>query len=157
MTELGTLENRVYKNVSIQERGEVMGLFKDNFCKILLTVELVGYELVLLKYEISFYFALWRLSWTEEVELRKLTKDLLDREIIRHSSSPYASRIVLVPKKDRGMRLCIIYRELNKLTVKEHFSIFRIDDQLDRLLRNKYFSSLDLKTGLHHLKLMKIL
>lgn len=113
-----------------------MDLFKGYFGKISKTIEPdTEYEMrITVKNDFAFYFAPQRLSCAEKVELRKITGELLDRGIIRHSSPPYASQTVLVPKKDGSLRLCVDYRELNKITLKEHFPIPGIDDQLDRLV-----------------------
>ncbi|XP_011859685.1 PREDICTED: uncharacterized protein LOC105557126 [Vollenhovia emeryi] len=73
-------------------------------------------------------------------------------QIIRTSDSPYAFPIVLVRKKDGESRLCIDYRELNKITVRDNFPTPLIDDHLDRLRGKSYFSSLDLRNGFHHVK-----
>jgi len=78
--------------------------------------------------------------------------DLLKENIIRPSNSPYASPIVLVHKKNGELLLCIDYRELNKITIKDNFPTPLIEDQLDRLRDKQYFTSLDLRNGFHHVK-----
>lgn len=97
-----------------------------------------------------FHFAPARLSQVEKVQLRQIIDDLLTREIIRPGSSEYASRTVLVRKKDGRMRLCIDYRELNKITAKDNYPLPIIEDQIDSLRGKRYFSLLDLKDGFHH-------
>lgn len=114
----------------------------------------VEYEMKInLNHEIPFYFSPRRLSWAEKTELKKILDNLLAENIIRPSTSPYASQVVLVPKKDKSLRLCIDYRELNKLTVKEHYPLPVIDDYLARLHGKNYFTCLDLKAGFHHVKI----
>ena len=80
-------------------------------------------------------------------EVKKLLQDLLDRTIIKKSSSPYASPVVLVQKRDGSIRLCIDYRKVNSLTVKDAFPLPRIEETLEILAGSKFFSSLDLAHG----------
>lgn len=81
----------------------------------------------------------------------ELVKDhinqLLEAQVIRESSSPYASPIVLVKKKDGSMRMCVDYRQLNNKTRKDAFPLPRIDESLDALTGARWFSTLDLASG----------
>ncbi|PIK53305.1 Septin-8-A [Apostichopus japonicus] len=72
---------------------------------------------------------------------------MLESGAIRESHSPYASPIVVVKKKDGSIRLCIDYRKLNQDTVKDSYSLPRIEESLDALKGAKWFSSLDLQSG----------
>ena len=72
---------------------------------------------------------------------------LLESQVIRESSSPYASPIVLVRKKDGGLRLCVDYRLLNSKTRKDAFLLPRIEESLDALSGARWFSTLDLASG----------
>lgn len=72
---------------------------------------------------------------------------LLEAEVIRESSSPYASPIVLVRKKDGSLRLCVDYRQLNNKTRKDAFPLPRIDESLDALTGARWFSTMDLASG----------
>ena len=80
-------------------------------------------------------------------EASRLLKDMLDRKIIQPSSSPWASPIVLVPKKDGSVRFCIDYRKVNAVTRRDAYPLPRIDDTLDTLAGAKWFSTLDLVSG----------
>lgn len=93
----------------------------------------------------------YRLSHAERAEVRSMVDDLLQNEIIRESSSSYASPIIIVKKKTGDKRLCVDYRALNNKTVKQHYPIPRIEDQIDRLAGNIYFSALDLASGYYQI------
>nr|VZI39327.1 unnamed protein product [Spirometra erinaceieuropaei] len=88
-----------------------------------------------------------RLPIFYQKELDALINDMLSRNIIRPSQSPWSSPIVLVKKKDGSMRLCIDYRKLNAVTKKDSFPLPRIDTTLDALAGNIMFSTLDLASG----------
>nr|VZI35503.1 unnamed protein product [Spirometra erinaceieuropaei] len=80
-------------------------------------------------------------------EFNKLLDELLQAKIIQPSLSPWASPIALVPKKDGSVRLCVDYRRLNAVTVRDSFPLPRLDDTLDALGNAAWFSTLDLKSG----------
>lgn len=90
-----------------------------------------------------------RLSYRERQEVQKTIDELLAEGVIRPSDSPYASPIVLVRKKDGTLRMCVDFRALNKVTVRDHFPLPVIEDCLEYLGGKKYFSTLDLKSGFH--------
>ncbi|GJQ97339.1 putative reverse transcriptase domain-containing protein [Tanacetum coccineum] len=71
---------------------------------------------------------------------------------IRASSSPWEAPVLFVKKKDGSFRTCIEYRELNKLTIKNHYPLPRIDDLFDQLQGSHYFSKIDLRSGYHQLR-----
>ena len=73
--------------------------------------------------------------------------EMLDKGIVEHFSSPWASPIVLVSKQDRSTRFCVDYRRLNSITKLDECPLSRIDDSLNLLSGMKYFSTLDLATG----------
>lgn len=86
-------------------------------------------------------------------EVRNHLQQLLSAGIIRRSHSPYASNVVLVKKKTGELRLCIDFRELNQRTIKDSYSLPRVDEILDFLSGNKYFSILDMKSGYHQIEI----
>ena len=77
----------------------------------------------------------------------RMVEEMLDQGVIQPSSSPWASPIVLVKKKDGGMRFCVDYRRLNHVTKLDEFPLPRIDDTLDLLAGARYFTTLDLASG----------
>ena len=79
-------------------------------------------------------------------KVKKLLDDLREKVIISPSKSPRASPIVLVPKKDGSIHLCIDYHKVNEITQKYAYPIPRLDDTLDTLAGAKWFSTLDLKS-----------
>lgn len=80
-----------------------------------------------------FFFRPRRLSVYEKNEVDKIIDDLLSKNIIRRSMSEYSFPIILVSKKPSGIRMCIDYRELNKITTRDNFPLPLIDDQIDKL------------------------
>ena len=89
----------------------------------------------------------YRLSFIEQEELKKQLKQLLNSKLIRPSSSPFGSPVLFVKKKENTLRMCIDYRALNNITIKNRYPLPRIDDLLDQLSQAKYFSKLDLTSG----------
>ncbi|GJS22547.1 putative reverse transcriptase domain-containing protein [Tanacetum coccineum] len=94
----------------------------------------------------------YRLAPTKMKELVKQLKELSDKGFIRPSSSPWEAPILFVKKKDRSFRMCIDYRELNKLTVKNRYPFPRIDDLFDQLQGSSIYSKIDLRSGYHQLR-----
>ncbi|XP_073066007.1 uncharacterized protein [Primulina eburnea] len=94
----------------------------------------------------------YRLAPTEMKELKTQLQDLLDKGFIRPSSSPWGAPVLFAKKKDGSLRLCIDYRELNKVTVKNKYPLPRIDDLFDQLHGATVFSKIDLRSGYYHLK-----
>ena len=76
---------------------------------------------------------MYRMPTMENAEIKRQIKEMLDKGIIRPSTSPCGSPIVLIPKKDGTWRMCVDFRALNKITVKNHYLIPRIDDLLDQM------------------------
>nr|GFA98247.1 putative reverse transcriptase domain-containing protein [Tanacetum cinerariifolium] len=78
--------------------------------------------------------------------------ELTDKGFIKPSSSPWGAPVLFVKKKDGSFRMCIDYRELNKLTVKNHYPLLRINDLLDQLQGSSVYSKIDLRSGHHQLR-----
>ncbi|CAI7866758.1 unnamed protein product [Closterium sp. NIES-54] len=88
----------------------------------------------------------YRLSPTELADMKKQIEYLLDKGLIRPSTSPYGAPVLFTPKPDRSLRMCIDYRALNKQTIKNKYPIPRIDDLLDQLRGATVFSKLDMRS-----------
>ncbi|GKA14852.1 putative reverse transcriptase domain-containing protein [Tanacetum coccineum] len=94
----------------------------------------------------------YRLAPFELEELSGQLKEIQDKGFIRPSSSPWGAPVLFVKKKDGSFRMCIDYRELNKLTIKNCYPLPRIDDLFDQLQGSQYFSKIDLRSGYHQLR-----
>ncbi|GJT79116.1 reverse transcriptase domain-containing protein [Tanacetum coccineum] len=92
------------------------------------------------------------LAPSELEELSRQLKELQEKGFIRPSSSPWGAPVLFVKKKDGSFRMCIDYRELNKLTVKNRYLLPRIDDLFDQLQRSQFFYKIDLRSGYHQLR-----
>ena len=99
------------------------------------------------------YGPLYNLSQTELSELRRYLEESLHKGWIRHSTSSAGAPILFVPKKDGGLRLCVDYRGLNAVTVKNRHPLPLITKTLDRLCGAKVFTKLDLKDAYHRIRI----
>ena len=125
--------------------------YKENFDKATINEE---FEMnIVLKSDQPISFQPRRLSYADKEKVQVILDDLLEKGVIRPSSSPYASAIVLTHKKNGEIRLCVDYRELNKITVKDNYPTPLIEDNIDQLKDKKYFSGLDLRDGFYHVKM----
>ncbi|KAK1411706.1 hypothetical protein QVD17_38266 [Tagetes erecta] len=95
----------------------------------------------------------YRLAPSELQELSKQLQELLDKGFIRPSFSPWGAPVLFVKKKDGSFRMCIDYRELNKLTIKNRYLLPRIDDLFDQLQGSSFYSKIDLRSGYHQLQI----
>ena len=89
----------------------------------------------------------------ELAELKKQLQELLDKDYIRPSTSPWSCLILFVKKKDQSLRLCVDYRLLNAVTIKNKYPLPRIDILFDQLFGAKVFSKIDLCSGYHQIKI----
>uniref|UniRef100_A0A151UF59 Transposon Ty3-I Gag-Pol polyprotein n=1 Tax=Cajanus cajan TaxID=3821 RepID=A0A151UF59_CAJCA len=94
----------------------------------------------------------YRMAPTELVELKGQLEDLLEKQLVRPSVSPWGAPVLSMKKKDGGSRLCIDYRQLNKLTIKNKYPLPRIDDLMDQLRGASIFSKIDLRSGYHQIR-----
>ena len=85
-------------------------------------------------------------------ELKVQMEEMVNKGFVRPSTSPWGAPVLFVKKKDGSMRLCIDYRELNKVTIRNQYPLPRIDDLFDQLQGAKVFSKIDLRLGYHQLR-----
>jgi len=95
----------------------------------------------------------YRMAPKELAEFRVQLQDLVESGFVRPSSSPWGAPVLFVKKKDGSLRLCIDYRELNRLTVKNTYPLPRIDELFDQLQGARVFSKLDLRSGYYQLRI----
>ncbi|GJS41499.1 putative nucleotidyltransferase, ribonuclease H [Tanacetum coccineum] len=94
----------------------------------------------------------YRLAPSEMQELSDQLQELADRGFIRPSTSPWGAPVLFVKKKDGSFRMCIDYRELNKLTIKNRYPLPRIDDLFDQFQGSSVYSKIDLRSDYHQLR-----
>jgi len=99
------------------------------------------------------YAGCYRYSPKEKQEILSQVNELLRTNRVQSSTSPYGSPVLFVQKKDGSLRMCVDYRRLNKITIRNKYPLPRIDDLLDTLGSAKVFSTLDLKSGYHQIRL----
>jgi hypothetical protein len=95
----------------------------------------------------------YRMAATELAKLNKQLSELEQKGYVRPSSSPWGAPVLFVKKKDGSMRLCVDYRALNEVTIKNKYPLPKIDDLFDQLKGAKYFSKIDLRSGYYQLKI----
>ena len=93
-----------------------------------------------------------RMASVELQELRVQLQELLDKGFIRPSTSPWGALVLFAKKKDKTLRLCIDYRQFNRVTVKNKYPLPRIDDLFDQFRGSRFYSKIDLRTGCHQLR-----
>ena len=89
----------------------------------------------------------YRMASAELKDLKLQLKDLLDKGFIKASISPWGAPLLFVKNKDGSLRMCIDYRQLNKITIKNKYPLPSIDDLFDQLQGSCYFSKIDLTSG----------
>ena len=97
----------------------------------------------------------YRMAPVELRELKAQLDELLSKGFIRPSISPWGAPVLFVKKKDGSLRLCIDYRQLNRVTVRNQYPLPRIDELFDQLQGSRVYSKIDLRSGYHQLRVQK--
>ena len=95
----------------------------------------------------------YQMNILELKELKSQLKELIDKKYIRPSVSSWGAPVIFVKKKDETMRLCIDYRQLNKMTIKNRYPLSHIDDLFDQLRGGTVFSKIDLRSRYHQVRI----
>ena len=127
----------------VQVMGEYPEVFPDDFTGLPPNRQ-VDFRIDLMPRAAPIARAPYRLAPAEMKEMMTQLQELLDKGFIRPSTSPWGAPVLFVKKKDGSMRMCIDYRELNKVTVRNRCPLPRIDDLFDQLQGANYFSKIDL-------------
>nr|GFC06476.1 putative reverse transcriptase domain-containing protein [Tanacetum cinerariifolium] len=115
----------------------------------------VEFEIELVPEAAPVAHATYRLEPSKMKELAKQLQELSDKGFIRPSSSSWGALVLFVKKKDGSFRMCIDYRELNKMTIKNRYPLPRIDDLFDQLQGSSVYSKIDLRSGYHQLRVQE--
>jgi hypothetical protein len=97
--------------------------------------------------------AVYRMSPLELDELKKQLDELIAAGFVRPSKSPFGAPVLFVKKKDGTMRMCVDYRDLNRITVKNRYPLPRVEELFDMLKGSKYYSKIDLRSGYHQVRI----
>ncbi|MCO5610524.1 hypothetical protein L7F22_064763 [Adiantum nelumboides] len=96
----------------------------------------------------------YRVSQAQQEEIMRQVNELVEKGTVRPSSSPFCSPVLLVHKKDGTYCMCVDYRALNKITIKNKLPVLRIEDLFDKLQGSTYFNRIDLKSGYHQIRIV---
>ena len=128
-------------------------VFSTDHAKVACAAKVPPHFIELLPRSRPFHHSPRRTSRKDKEEIERQLAVLQAAGAISPSWSPWASRVLLVPKKNGKRRMCIDYRQLNSMTVKDRYALPRIDDCLSALGGQTFFSTLDCCSGFHSLKL----
>ncbi|GKE52802.1 putative reverse transcriptase domain-containing protein, partial [Tanacetum coccineum] len=140
------------KVIHIPIDGETLIIRADRNLPGLPPVRQVEFQINLIPRAAPVARAPYRLAPSELQELSNQLQELADRGFIRPSTSPWGAPVLFVKKKDESFRMCIDYRELNKLTIKNRYPLPRIDDLFKQLQGSSVYSKINLRSGYHQLR-----
>jgi hypothetical protein len=113
----------------------------------------VEFKIELLPSTVPIFRRPYRMPPNELAELEVQLNELLKKGLIRPSSSPWGCPAIFVKKKDQSLRMCVDYRPLNAVTIKNKYPLPRIDILFDHLSKAKVFSKINLRSGYHQIKI----
>ena len=141
------------------EKIPVVREFPDVFLEELPGIPLereVDLSIEIMKATIPMSRALYKMAPTEMKELKSQLQELLDKGFIRPSVSPWGAPVLFMKKKDDTLQMCIDYRQINKVTVKNKYPLPRIGDLFDKLKGAGVFSKIDLRSGYYRLRVKEV-
>ncbi|CAI7769555.1 unnamed protein product, partial [Closterium sp. NIES-54] len=154
------LENAEASEPAIENFPPQMQVLAEEFKEVFETIpnglppdRAVGHTIPVEPGKVPPFRPLYRLSPAEYEEAKQQIEEYLRKGWIEPSASPYGAPILFVNKKGGGLRMCVDYRALNKITVKNRYPLPRIEDLFDRLQGAQWFSALDLAQGYHQLRI----
>ena len=152
-TDFGEIETDISSKKDLDELTKVLCRYRQSFTEGVSSSRIKTGELVIrLKDKDKVVQRRpYRMAPIERLKVKEILNDLLQKNVIRESNSPFSSPIILVKKKNGQDRLCVDYRELNTNTVRDHYPLPIITDQLDKLKDAKYFTCLDMAAGFHQI------
>jgi hypothetical protein len=112
----------------------------------------IDFSIDLLPGSVPISKAPYRMSLPELTELKIQLQELLDKEYIKPSVSPWGAPVLFVKNKDGTVILCIDYRQLNKMTINNKYPLPRTNDMFDQVGGAKIFSNLDLRSSYHQVR-----
>jgi len=130
---------------------EIPEVFQDDITELPLERE-VEFAIDLVPGMSPISIASYRMFASELGGLEKQLEELLEKQFVRPSVSPWGAPVLLVKKKDGSMRLCVDYWQLNKVTIKNRYPLPRIDEFMDQLVSAEVFSKIDLRSGYHQIR-----
>jgi hypothetical protein len=132
---------------------EFVDIVVDKLPRSLPPIRIISHHIDLIPRAILPNKAAYRLTPQENEEVKRQVQDLMDKGLIRASMSPCVVPTVLSPKKDGGWRVCTNSRTINKITIRYRFPLPRMDDLMDCLSGERFFSKIDLKSGYHQIQM----
>ena len=150
-----TLEDKARQDLSLHR---VVGEFKDVFLNELQGLpphKDVDFIIELHLGTLPISMTPYRMAPVELQELKVQLQELLNWGFIKPSTLPWGAPILFAKKKDRTLQLCIDYRQLNKVTIKNWYPLSRIDDLFNQLKGARVYSKIDLHTGYHQMRVRK--
>jgi hypothetical protein len=151
----------ILTSTSMDDFPEGVRELLDNFCDIVVDVlpnslppiRSINHHIDLIPRPSLPNKAIYRLTTQENDEVKNQVQELLDKGLVRESLIPCTIPIVLSPKKDGGWRMCKESRAINKITIRYRFPLPRINDLMDCLSGEYFFSKIDLKSGYHQIRM----
>ena len=145
--------NNLQEITDVEKIEKLKGEFSDVFTETGSVGKIDSYCEINLKHSVPINLRPYRTSPSDQELIDKQIEQLLEKDLIQISTSNYSFPVVLVDKKDDGKktRLCVDYRKLNDITITESYPMPNIQDIENKLLNAKYFTTLDISSGFHHI------